>query len=198
MAEAPPPPEPGENYARIVDTRATTKRDAILMAASELFLADGYTGASLRDIGRVANADASLVIHYFGSKEGLFLEAMRVTAGEQPLLDGPLDSLGEAFIRFVLDTPERSRASFLAVVRAGHTSRVGARIREQHERDFVAPLVARLHGPDVDLRARLAAALVGGLLYALWVVGDEHLLAADHESVVRRYGALLQQLVDGD
>lgn len=184
-------------YAREVTDEPMTKRSAILDAAAGLFLEHGYAGASLRDIGRVADADASLVMHYFGSKEGLFLEAMRLAAPEQPLFDVPLDALGETFIRFVLDSPDRSRASFLAIVRAGHTSRVGDRLREQHERDFVEPLVTRLTGPEVDLRARLAAALVGGLLYSLWVVGDEKLLAADHDDVVRRYGALLQLLVDG-
>ena len=52
-----------------------------------------------------------------------------------------------------------------------------------------------MSGPDADLRARLAAALVGGLLYSMWVVGDDELVAADHADVVRRYGALLQELL---
>jgi len=53
----------------------------------------------------------------------------------------------------------------------------------------------RLSGPDAELRARLAAALVGGLLYSLWVVGDEELLATDHHELVTRYGGLLQTLI---
>jgi len=56
-------------------------------------------------------------------------------------------------------------------------------------------LRSRLEGPDAEVRARLAAALVGGLLYSLWVVGDEQLLAADPTELVRHYGALLQALV---
>jgi hypothetical protein len=72
---------------------------------------------------------------------------------------------------------------------------VGPHLRETHDAAFVAPLRSRLEGPDAELRARLAAALVGGLLYSLWVVGDEVLLAADRAEVVRRYGALLQALL---
>ncbi len=64
-----------------------------------------------------------------------------------------------------------------------------------HDADFDAPLRARLDGPDADLRARLAAALAGGLLYALWIVEDEALRATDDEEIVARYGALLQGLV---
>jgi hypothetical protein len=56
-------------------------------------------------------------------------------------------------------------------------------------------LRARLHGDDAELRARLAAALVGGLLYSLWVVGDEQLLATDRRELVSRYGGLLQTLI---
>ena len=52
-----------------------------------------------------------------------------------------------------------------------------------------------LEGPDAELRSRLAAALVGGLLYSLWVVGDEELIAAGRAELVRRYGALLQELI---
>ncbi|RKR75919.1 TetR family transcriptional regulator [Frondihabitans australicus] len=173
-----------------------TKRAAILSAATELFVEHGYAGASLRDIGRVADADASLVIHYFGSKEGLFLAAMRSVEGEHPLLDGPLDGLGERYIRFVLESGPSVRAGFLAVLRAGQTAKLSARMRELHETNFVEPLESRLTGADVELRARLAAALVGGLLYSFWIVGDEYLLAADHEAVIRRYGRLLQDLVD--
>jgi hypothetical protein len=57
-----------------------------------------------------------------------------------------------------------------------------------------------LTGPDVEISPRLAGALVGGLLYALWVVGDEKLdeklAAIDHEKITLRHGALLQQSLD--
>ena len=32
-------------------------------------------------------------------------------------------------------------------------------------------------------------------MYALWVVGDERLLAEGQDVIIRRYGALLQQLI---
>jgi hypothetical protein len=59
----------------------------------------------------------------------------------------------------------------------------------------VAPLASRMTGDDADLRARLAAALVGGLLYALWVVHDERLAATPQDELAGRYGALLQALI---
>lgn len=174
----------------------TTKRGAILAAASRLFVEFGYAGTSLRDIGRVADADAALVIHYFGSKTGVFLAAMESVQAEHPISEGPIDTLGERFIRYVLDAGPQVRATFLAMLRASDADSIGVELRRQHELAFVGPLRARLSGPDTEVRASLAAALVGGLLYALWVVGDEQLLATDHEEIVARYGRLMQELVD--
>lgn len=163
--------------------------------AMELFLQHGYAGTSLREIGRVADVDASLAIHYFGSKEKLFLEAMTHALPERPVFDGPLSTLGERFIRFVLDADEQVRAIYLALIYGSETDGIADRLSDRHESDFVVPLRERMSGPDTELRARLAAALVGGLLYALWIVGDEVLLGADRGDIQRHYGHLLQELL---
>ncbi|TPX04217.1 TetR/AcrR family transcriptional regulator [Protaetiibacter mangrovi] len=170
-------------------------REAIRAAAAELFPAGGYAGTSVRDIAAAAGVDAALIIRHFGSKEALFLEIMQLDEEAQPLLDGPIDQLGEHFIEYVLNAGDEVRGIFLALVRASDSDGVAPRLREVHDTAFVAPLRSRLTGPDAEVRARLAASLVGGLLYSMWVVGDEELLAADRTDIVRRYGALLQALV---
>ena len=55
---------------------ATKTRDAILEAAAELFADRGYEGATLRLIGSRAAVDPALISHFFGSKQGLFDEAV--------------------------------------------------------------------------------------------------------------------------
>lgn len=170
-------------------------KEAIRAAAAKLFPVHGYAGTSVRDIAAEAGVDAALVIRHFGSKEGLFLEIMQLDDDAQPLLDGPIEQLGEHFIEYVLNAGDEVRGVFLALVRASDSDGVAPRLREVHDTAFVAPLRSRLEGPDAEVRARLAAALVGGLLYSLWVVGDEQLLAADRTELVRHYGALLQAVV---
>lgn len=174
----------------------TETRSAILAAARTLFLERGYARASVRSVASAAGVDAALPIHYFGSKEALFLEALPRMPDYQPLLGGDPATLGERFVRFVLDAEDHLRPLYLTLLRASDAGAVSAQLRHLHETTFVAPLETRLTGPGADLRARLAAALVGGLMYALWVVQDERLLAEDHEAIIGRYGALLQQLVD--
>jgi AcrR family transcriptional regulator len=173
----------------------TPTKDAIRAAAQRLFPEKGYAGTTVRDIAAEAGCDPALIIRHFGSKESLFLDVMSVATIEQPLAQLPLENLGERFITYVLDSGDDVRRTFLALLRASDSEGVAPRLREMHEAAFVAPLAARLDGPDAALRARLAAALVGGLLYSMWVVGDEELLAADHPELVRRYGALLQTLI---
>jgi len=172
-------------------------RTAIWEAARRLFPANGYAATTVRDIGVEAGVDPSLVIRHFGSKEQLFLQTMQVDLDAQVLLTAPIHGLGEAFIESVLGDTEQVRGVYLALLRASDSGDIGSQLREVHEKNFVAPLAARIEGPDAELRARLAAAVVGGLLYSLWVVGDETLLATDHPELVRRYGALLQSVIDG-
>jgi AcrR family transcriptional regulator len=175
-------------------SRPPTK-ESIRTAAAQLFPVHGYVGTSVRDIASVAGVDPALVIRHFGSKENLFLEIMRLDDDAQPLLDGPIEHLGEHFIDHLLGSGERVKGVFLALIRASDSDGVAPRLRDAHEAAFVAPLRSRLDGTDAELRSRLAAALVGGLLYSLWVVGDEQLLAAGHDELVRRYGTLLQGLI---
>ncbi|WP_276584930.1 MULTISPECIES: TetR/AcrR family transcriptional regulator [unclassified Curtobacterium] len=172
-----------------------TKRDAILTAAAELFVAHGYGGTSLRDIGRDAGADAALVIHHFGSKDGLFVAAMADRLPPFPLTEGPASTVGERFIAYLLDAAPEVRATYLALIHASDSDAIGSELRRQHQRSVVAPLLTQMSGPDADLRASLAAAAVAGLLYSLWVIGDETLLAADRHDVVRHYGHVVQELV---
>ncbi|MBK1789041.1 TetR/AcrR family transcriptional regulator [Prauserella cavernicola] len=169
-------------------------RDEIHWAASQLFRERGFARTSVRDIAALAETNPALVIRHFGTKELLFLETMHLSLDDEPLLDVPLESFGERFVEVLLSTEDDIKGVYLALVRGSNEPNIAARLDEVHHTAFVAPVRARLSGPDADLRARLAAAVVGGLLYALWVVGDTH-LAADHRELVVRYGALLQEIL---
>ncbi|GLW27346.1 TetR family transcriptional regulator [Actinoplanes regularis] len=169
-------------------------REEIHSAAARLFRERGYSRTSVRDIAAAAEINPALVIRHFGSKELLFLDTMRLTIDDEPLLDVPPAEFGERFVERLL-ADDDIRGVYLALVRGSDEPQIKERLRAIHERTFVGPLRARLAGPDADLRARLAAAVVGGLLYALWVVGDDQLVAADPAELVVRYGALLQQLI---
>jgi len=171
---------------------------AIAAAAARLFLERGYAGTTVRDIAALADVDPAVVIRRFGSKEALFLDAMRpgdLAEAWQRTLEGPLEGFGERCAEALLDARGDARGVFLALLRASDAEGIGSQLRRAHEEGFVAPLRERLGGgTDADLKARLAAAAAGGMLYALWAVGDER-LAADRAALVSRYGAVLQAAI---
>ncbi len=57
----------------------------LLQAALECFLADEYHKVTTRRIAEKADANISMIRYYFGNKEGLYEEMIRVTL--KPLLD---------------------------------------------------------------------------------------------------------------
>ncbi|MFG2356415.1 TetR family transcriptional regulator [Streptomyces sp. NPDC048521] len=171
---------------------ASPTREAIRTAAARLFRDQGFARTTVRRIAADAGTDPALVIRHFKSKELLFLETMHLTIDDEPLLDVPLERLGERLAALLLDLDGAARGIFLALVRGSNEPQILDRLRRTHENVLLGPLRNRLSGPDADLRARLAAALAGGLLYALWVARDEGLLRTDRADLVARYGALLQ------
>src|SRR5215813_12992953 len=65
---------------------AAATRAAILSAAREVFARSGYDGVGVREIAAAAGVTAMLVNRYFGSKEGLFAEAIAASMAEPTIL----------------------------------------------------------------------------------------------------------------
>jgi AcrR family transcriptional regulator len=61
---------------------AGNPRDAILSAALKAFARDGYNGASMPAIGRMAQVAPTLIHYYFGSKENLWRETIDYSLGD--------------------------------------------------------------------------------------------------------------------
>jgi AcrR family transcriptional regulator len=67
-------------------------REELLRAALICFSAHGFDGASMRMIAEQANRPISLFPHYFGNKEGLYLEVFKWTIERQ--FDGTSKTFG--------------------------------------------------------------------------------------------------------
>ena len=177
-------------------------RDAVQEAAAELFAVQGFAGTGVREIAGRAGVDPALVIRYFGSKEKLFLRTMTMSSAFFEVMDGPLEGLGESLVRLVIrnggthPTPQ-STGVFAALLRASDRPTVQEHLRDAVDEMIVAPLAPRLAGPDAEIRSRLVAALINGLMASLFVIEDPALTAAPHDLIARRYGAAVQSLIDG-
>ncbi|MBL5973650.1 MAG: TetR/AcrR family transcriptional regulator [Candidatus Leucobacter sulfamidivorax] len=169
-------------------------KQAVFAAAIELFAERGYASTSVRDIAKLAGTDPALVIRHFGSKEELFVACMQPDTDGLVPFHSPIGRLGEEIVRTIVAPGSPLRSTFLALVRASEAESVKAVLADLHELGFVRPLAGMLEGEDAELRARLAAAMVGGLMYALWIAGDGS-LQAHPDAVVAYYAPKLQQLI---
>lgn len=177
-------------------------RGAILAAARAAFSAKGYTAASLRDIATRAGIDPAMVMHYFGSKRGLFIAAIGMPIDVDSLLEqiavGPVDALGERLVRFYLTITDAADSPVVALLRSAASDDVAAAmIREFVTDEVVARLVAALDVPDAPLRASLVGSQLVGMAVLRRVVGLEPLASAEPEVVVGWLAPTVQRYLTG-
>ncbi len=166
-------------------------RDAILAVARRRFATRGYDATSLRGIATEAKVDPALLIHYFGTKEGLFVAATGLPAG-LPELFGSLTALPrhdcvQALVRgylHVVDS-DKSRNAILALVRSAVSNDKAAALLREFLTAELLPVIARLTGhPDARLRASLVAAQLIGIATLRHVLQVEPLASASPDEIV--------------
>src|SRR6478609_4200403 len=104
--------------------RSDATKAAILDAARERFAADGYERATIRAIAKDARIDPSMVMRYYGSKEGLFAAVLDVDL-RLPAPEGlTRQEVGQALVAHFLDLWEENEV-LTAVLRVGVTNQAG-------------------------------------------------------------------------
>ena len=181
----------------------TETREAILGAARELFGERGYDGATIRAIAGQAGVDPALVHHFYGSKENVFVAAMRVPfnpAEALPhILDGPREEIAERLLRFFLgvwNDPD-SRAAFLGLVRSGMTNEAAAAmVRQFLQQALVARATDALGIPP--LRAEAAMSHLIGMMMMRYVLRLEPLASSGEDELIRVVAPSIQRYFDAD
>ena len=184
-------------------------REAILRAARRRFTERGYDQASLREISADAGVDPALVHHYFRSKEGLFLAAMRLPDLQAALAealapdDVPVEPgrIGERILRMlsVLWTDPELPRTLAGLVRTAATNEQGAAmLREFLGHAVLGRLAGALTGDDADLRVALVGSQIFGLLVARVVLRLEPLASTPVDDLVQAVGPTLQRYLTGD
>ncbi|GHB23280.1 TetR family transcriptional regulator [Streptomyces viridiviolaceus] len=174
--------------------RSDATRAAILDAARERFATDGYERATIRAIARDARIDPSMVMRYYGNKEGLFAAAVTVDLELPDLTALPREEAGRALVTHFLDMWEENDV-LTALLRVGATNRAGAERMQGIFRDQVLP-VARQVCPDPEqapARAALAATQLLGLALTRYVLRFPPTVALPRGEVVAWLAPTLQR-----
>jgi len=183
----------------------STTRGQILAAARRRFAVDGFDRTSIRAVAAEAGVDPALVLHYFGSKDGLFSAAVEwpveLTEITRRVLAPGLDGLGERLVRFFLEQweEERTRHPLTVLVRSAVGHEGAARLLAEFVRyELVGRLAAVSGEPAAELRGGLVASSMIGLALARYVVRLEPLASAPRETVVTAVAPTVQRYLTGD
>ena len=131
--------------------RVQTKA-SILAAAQQAFAEIGYPQAGIRDIAARAGITSPMLLHYFGSKLGLFEAALIDSMQSGELFDTARERFGEHLMKQLADPRVEIQTPALIVLSTGDAEAraVTAKVAEQHG---VRPLARWLGPPDGHARA---------------------------------------------
>jgi AcrR family transcriptional regulator len=195
----------GRRRTRADEPPGPSTRDAILASARREFAAGGFERATIRRIASGAGVDPALVHHYFGAKDELLIEAIRMPVLpnvmlEQMTRDDP-GRVGEAVARLffsVWEQPE-SRTILLGLLRSAMThERAAEMLRDMVTRRLLSPVAEMLVKEPAELRAGLAATQLIGLALARYVVGLRPIAEASVDDLVTAVAPTIQRYLTAD
>jgi AcrR family transcriptional regulator len=166
--------------SRADQRRATEAR--ILAAARDRFAGAGYERTTIRSVAALAGVDPGLVMHYFGSKAGLFSRAAAAVGPAPP--EGTAEEVVEQLLDRLRGSLRDEPAESLAVLRSMLTHPEAAREVRESTRAHKERISAVIPGPDADLRAALVSAVLLGTVVAKHLLELDHLHDADPDRVV--------------
>ena len=180
-------------------------REAILTAARRQFAELGYDRTSMRQVALEAGVDPTLVSHFHGSKQKLFLAVIELPFSPADVLPGLLagdpQEIGVRLARFVLGVleSEQGRSRVVGLIRAASSEPTAAGlVRDLITRELLVPIASGLGADDADYRASLVASQVVGLAVARYIVAVEPLASRDPADVVAAVAPTLQRYFTGD
>jgi AcrR family transcriptional regulator len=182
----------------------SSTQEQIREAARKLFLERGYQGATMRAIATEAGVDASLIVHFFGSKLNLFAEAVEWPFDpdeEMPklLADGRRNA-GRNVVALVLRIWDKqgTRSPVLTLLGAAvNDPEAAAMLGEFVSHPLFAPLLERLGSDQPELRASLVSSQLVGLGLARYVLKYEPLASAPPDQVIDWLAPNVQRYLTG-
>lgn len=177
-----------------------TTRDAIEAAARRCFGTWGYEATSLRRVAVEAQVDPALLIHYFGSKEGLFTAAMGLPFRPSELFAGlgemSLPEASRAVVGLFLSMADSddSRNAMLALVRSAVSNeKAAAMLREFVTEELLTIVGGLTDRDDARMRASFVAAQLIGVAMMRHVAKIETIAQATQEEIVSYVAPVIEQ-----
>lgn len=174
-------------------------KSSILKAAQTEFAKDGYDKTTLRQIAKTADVNAAMIVHFFGSKQKLFVEAMvPIFEGPKQLpqaLEGDIVTLGfRLATRFVTITSQPSTQKLMLGLLKSVSSEEKA---AEMLRIFIGEAIINrvkpfLPGKNKELQANILGSQLVGIFIARYIIKIEPLASTDASELIKYLAPRLQ------
>ncbi|HEX2102049.1 MAG TPA: TetR family transcriptional regulator [Solirubrobacteraceae bacterium] len=181
--------------------RSDKTRAAILAAARQRFAADGFERTTIRAIAAEAGIDPSMVMRYYGSKDGVFAAAADVDLRLPDLATVPRDELGETLVRHWVQRWEGGLSDELLVIllRSAITNETAAeKLRTIFGAQVAKAVATVVDDPaEVPTRAGLVATQMLGLALCRDILRLPPVVALDVDTLVASVSVTVQRYLTG-
>lgn len=179
--------------------RSDATRATILTAARARFAADGYEKATIRAIAKDAQIDPSMVMRYYGNKEGLFAAAVSIDLRLPDIGAAPREDVGRALVNHFLDVWETDGV-LTAMLRVGITNTAGAERMQGIFRDQLLPVAHRVcpDPAEAPARAGLCASQILGMALTRYVLKFPPAVALSREELADWVGPTVQRYLTAE
>lgn len=182
----------------------TDTREALLTAAREVFIEQGYDGATVRAIAARAGVDAAMVNHWFGGKEGLFGEAvLKLPFNPQDIIDILLaadpDNIGVTIVHTFLTRWDATGGGVFTALMRSVTSHdeAATMLRDFFMKNVFKAVLSRLAPDNHEFRATLVATQLVGMGMVRYVAQFEPLASADVDRMTAAIAPTIQRYING-
>ncbi|QKT11368.1 TetR/AcrR family transcriptional regulator [Rhodococcus sp. W8901] len=185
---------------RVGHVSGKSTRENIIDAARALFADRGYTATTIKDVAERAGCSPAMVMKLLGSKAELYSAAAPSlpSAADDPHVCED-ESVGLRLVRNIVERRDADASEPwvmmpLLIHEAPDRDAAQAEARER----YVGAISSKIGDTSEDrLPTQMVVSVLLGLATGLRTVGLLPVDALDSDELVRRYGAVVQSIIDG-
>ncbi|MET0379587.1 MAG: TetR family transcriptional regulator [Spongiibacteraceae bacterium] len=179
---------------------AQLTRERLIAAAQVCFTHNSFEHVGIRDIAEKAGVNSTLIARYFGSKQGLFEEAICTQFGfpEELVANTPAE-FGRALAEWALAPhPETEFKLLLALIHSAPSAVAGPLLVKYFDKRVVEPMAKHIGGEKALLRSGMIHALTLGMSVMHDVMQSKSLTKANYNAMIDLFTKLFETCLTTD
>lgn len=185
---------------RVGPVNGTSTRDTIIGAARRLFAERGYTATTIKDVAELAGYSPAMVMKMMGSKAELYKAAAPTlpSAADDPHVCEH-EPPGYRLVRNIVERRDADESEpWVMMPLLIHEAPDRASAQADARERYIRGISTKIGDTSADkLPTQMVVAVLLGLASGIRTVGLLSPDTIDSEALVRRYGAVIQSIIDG-